>query len=101
MVIQVDCRAIRRGCLTQGRTKLRSIHFDRIRKSSRTAPAMSDLAMLATQVRNATSALFDLAHDFRDCIVRYYEASRRRVMRFYPLLRDDRFVAENRERWFS
>jgi dihydrodipicolinate synthase/N-acetylneuraminate lyase len=101
--------------------------MDEIRRA--TAPGASvpgALLALAAQLTDANAALFDAAGGFRGCIPGIHEALRRqgllegtwcldpdeqlspgqaeeidRIWAAYPHLRDDRFVAENRERWLS
>jgi hypothetical protein len=87
-----------------------------------------DTALLAraAAVTDCNGAFFDAAHDFRGCIAGCHEVLRRqglfagiwcldpeeglspgqaaeidRVMRDYPELADDAFVAAHRERWLS
>ena len=85
-----------------------------------------DLLALAGQITDCNAAFFDVANDFRGCIAGMHEILRRqglldgircldpdetlspgqtaeidRVCRAYPHLNDDRFVAENLERWLS
>jgi hypothetical protein len=84
------------------------------------------LLSLAAKVTDCNAALFDVAHDFRGCIAGCHEVLRRqglfagiwcldpeeglslgqgdeieRVMRSYPELTDDGFVAANLERWLA
>ena len=85
-----------------------------------------DLLALAGQITDCNAVFFDVANDFRGCIAGMHEILRRqglldgircldpdetlspgqadeidRVCRAYPHLNDDRFVAENLERWLS
>ena len=85
-----------------------------------------DLLSLAAKVTDCNAALFDVSHDFRGCIAGCHEVLRRqglfagiwcldpeeglspgqgdeieRVMRSYPELTDDGFVAANLERWLA
>lgn len=84
------------------------------------------LLLLAGKITDCNSALFDVAHDFRGCIAGCHEVLRRqglfagvwcldpeeglspgqaeeigRVIRTYPELTDDAFVAANLERWLA
>src|SRR5262249_50767074 len=83
-----------------------------------------ELLALGHQITDANAALFDAANGFRGCIAGLHEVLRRqgllagrfcldpredlspgqereieRVLRAYPHLADDEFVAENRDRW--
>jgi Dihydrodipicolinate synthetase family len=85
-----------------------------------------DLLALAAKITDSNAAFFDVAHDFRGCIAGCHEVLRRqgllsgiwcldpaeglspgqgeeieRVMRTYPELADDAFVAANLERWLT
>jgi dihydrodipicolinate synthase/N-acetylneuraminate lyase len=85
-----------------------------------------DLLPLAARVTDCNAAFFDVANNFRGCIAGCHEVLRRqglfdgiwcldpgeglsagqadaieRVMRLYPALGDDAFVAANRDRWLS
>ena len=85
-----------------------------------------DLLALGQQLTDANAALFDARHGFAGCIAGIHEVLRRqgllagrwcldpredlspgqeeeidRVLRAYPHLTDDEFVAENLERWLS
>jgi dihydrodipicolinate synthase/N-acetylneuraminate lyase len=85
-----------------------------------------DLLALAAKITDCNGAFFDAANDFRGCIAGCHEVLRRqgllegvwcldpdeglspgqaeeidRVLRSYPELSDDAFVAANRERWLS
>ena len=99
-------------------------------KSIRTAVAQdavdNDILALAAKVTDCNAAFFDVANGFRGCIAGCHEVLRRqglfdgiwcldpketlsagqaaaieRVMRLYPELGDDAFVAGNRERWLA
>jgi dihydrodipicolinate synthase/N-acetylneuraminate lyase len=84
------------------------------------------LLRLGVQLVDANAALFDAAHGFRGCLPGIHEALRRqgllagiwcldpsevlspgqreeidRIWAAYPHLRDDAFVAENRDRWLA
>jgi dihydrodipicolinate synthase/N-acetylneuraminate lyase len=84
------------------------------------------LLRLGVEITDANAAFFDAANGFRGCIAGLHEVLRRqglleglwcldeqealspgqleeidRVYRAYPHLNDDRFVAENRDRWLS
>ena len=86
----------------------------------------SDLLALDAQLTDANGALFDVRNDFAGCIAGCHEVLRRqglldnlvlldpeeglgpgqaaeidRVVRAYPHLTDDAFVAENRDRWLQ
>jgi len=86
----------------------------------------ADLLALDAKVTDANSAFFDVANDFRGCIAGCHEVLRRqgllegtwcldpeeglgpgqadeitRVIAAYPELRDDDFVAANRDRWLA
>ncbi len=86
----------------------------------------ADLLALDSKVTDCNSAFFDVANDFHGCIAGCHEVLRRqglfegiwcldpaeglspgqaaeidRVMRAYPDLADDAFVAANRERWLA
>jgi Dihydrodipicolinate synthetase family len=100
--------------------------FDRIKRALETGAIDEDLLALAAKVTDCNAAFFDVAHDFHGCIAGCHEVLRRqgllkgtwcldateglsagqleaieRVMRLYPELGDDSFVAANRERWLS
>ncbi len=85
-----------------------------------------DLLTLAGKITDCNAAFFDVAHEFRGCIAGCHEVLRRqglfsgiwcldpeeglspgqgeaieRVMRTYPELGDDAFVAANLERWLA
>jgi dihydrodipicolinate synthase/N-acetylneuraminate lyase len=89
-------------------------------------PVPAALLGTGAQLTDANAALFDAAHGFRGCVPGIHEALRRqglfegiwcldpdeglspgqaqeidRVWAAYPHLRDDDFVAENRDRWLS
>jgi hypothetical protein len=100
--------------------------FGRIKRSVATHAIDDDLLATAAKVTDCNAAFFDVAHDFHGCIAGCHEVLRRqglfegiwcldreeglspgqveaieRVMRLYPNLGDDAFVAANRERWLS
>jgi hypothetical protein len=100
--------------------------FDRIKRAVESGAVDDDLLALAAKVTDCNAAFFDVAHDFHGCIAGCHEVLRRqglfegtwcldtneglsagqaeaieRVMRLYPELGDDAFVAANRERWLS
>ena len=100
--------------------------FARLRRALELGPIDGDLLALAAKVTDCNAAFFDVANDFRGCIAGCHEVLRRqdlfegiwcldpaeglsprqadaieRVMRLYPELGDDAFVAANRERWLS
>ncbi|MDE2230046.1 MAG: dihydrodipicolinate synthase family protein [Alphaproteobacteria bacterium] len=100
--------------------------FLRIRRKVDMGSIGSDLLALAARVTDCNAAFFDVANDFRGCIAGCHEVLRRqglfegiwcldpneglsphqaeaieRVMRLYPELGDDAFVAANRDRWLS
>ncbi|MFC2087037.1 dihydrodipicolinate synthase family protein [Bacteroidota bacterium] len=87
---------------------------------------LSELLPLAAKVTDANAAFFDVANNFKGCIVGLHEVLRRqgllenvltlnpdevltegqkkeidRVYAAYPELNDDKFVAENLERWLK
>ena len=100
--------------------------FARIRRAIEVGPIGDDVLALAAKVTDCNAAFFDVANNFRGCIAGCHEVLRRqgllegiwcldpdeglslgqaeaieRVMRVYPELGDDAFVAANRERWLS
>ena len=100
--------------------------FARIKRAVEAELIDDDLLEVAAKVTDCNAAFFDVEHDFRGCIAGCHEVLRRqgllegiwcldpkeglssgqaeaieRVMRLYPELGDDSFVAENRERWLS
>jgi hypothetical protein len=100
--------------------------FERIRRAVEAGAIDDDLLATAAKVTDCNAAFFDVAHDFHGCIAGCHEVLRRqglfegtwcldsneglsagqaeaieRVMRLYPELGDDAFVAANRERWLS
>ena len=100
--------------------------FARIRRAIDTGPVGADVLALAAKVTDCNAAFFDVANNFRGCIAGCHEVLRRqgllegvwcldpneglspgqdqaiaRVMRLYPELGDDAFVAANLERWLS
>jgi hypothetical protein len=100
--------------------------FTRLRRAVSAGPLDGDLLALASKVTDCNAAFFDVANNFRGCIAGCHEVLRRqglfegiwcldpaeglspgqadaieRVMRLYPELGDDAFVAANRERWLS
>jgi len=100
--------------------------FNRIRESIETHTIDEKLLATAGKVTDCNAAFFDVANDFKGCIAGCHEVLRRqglfegvwcldpeealspgqaeaieRVMRLYPDLGDDAFVAANRERWLS
>ena len=107
---------------TKGATDM----FARIRRAAEAGPIGDDVLGLAAKVTDCNAAFFDVANNFRGCIAGCHEVLRRqgllegiwcldpdeglspgqaeaieRVMRLYPELGDDAFVAANRERWLS
>jgi dihydrodipicolinate synthetase family protein len=100
--------------------------FEQIKRAVENNAIDDDLLALAAKVTDCNAAFFDVAHEFRGCIAGCHEVLRRqglfegtwclntneglstgqseaiqRVMRLYPELGDDDFVAANRERWLS
>jgi len=101
--------------------------FERIREPARRrAPVPAEWLTLGAQIIDCNAALFDVAHDFRGCIVGLHEILRRqgllevnwtldagielspeqsheidRISAAYPHLQDDDFVARNLPRWLS
>lgn len=97
-----------------------------IEECRRTGQGAFDLLALGQQLTDANAALFDARHGFAGCIAGIHEVLRRqgllagrwcldpredlspgqaeeidRVLRAYPHLSDDEFVAENLARWLS
>lgn len=100
--------------------------FERCRAAVAADAIPADLLALDSKVTAMNAALFDVANDFHGCIAGCHEILRRqgllegtwcldrneglspgqageldRVVRAYPELTDDAFVAENRERWLA
>jgi hypothetical protein len=100
--------------------------LDRIHAAVGKGAVTPELLALDSQVTDCNAALFDVAHDFHGCIAGCHEVLRRqgllqgtwcldpaeglsegqaselsRVMRDYPHLVDDDFVAAHRERWLA
>ena len=98
----------------------------RCREAARAASISAEFLALDSQVTDSNAAFFDVANDFAGCIAGCHEVLRRqgllegtwcldrhealgpgqsaeidRVLRAYPHLADDAFVAENRERWLG
>jgi dihydrodipicolinate synthase/N-acetylneuraminate lyase len=105
-------------------TKAAVCHLERAK--SRSAEGISELLILANQLTDANSTIFDPANDFRGCIPGIHEILRRqgllrgrwcldpheelspgqaeeidRVCRAYPHLQDDVFVKEHLDEWLS
>ena len=97
-----------------------------VKECRRTGQGAFDLLALGQQLTDANAALFDARHGFAGCIAGIHEVLRRqgllagrwcldpredlspgqaeeidRVLRAYPHLSDDEFVAENLARWLS
>ena len=100
--------------------------FERITRAVEAGVIDDDLLATSGKVTDCNAAFFDVAHDFKGCIAGCHEVLRRqgffegiwcldpeeslspgqaeaieRVMRLYPDLGDDAFVAANLERWLS
>ena len=100
--------------------------FTRIRRAVEAGDIDETLLSVAAKVTDCNAAIFDVDNGFRGCIAGCHEVLRRqglfagvwcldpkeglslgqsraidRVMRLYPELGDDAFVAANRERWLS
>jgi hypothetical protein len=100
--------------------------FTRIRSAIDRDVVDHNILALAAKVTDCNAAFFDVANGFRGCIAGCHEVLRRqglfdaiwcldpgeglspgqaaaieRVMRLYPELGDDEFVASNRERWLA
>ena len=98
----------------------------RIHASIASGTVDAGLLALVGKITDCNGAFFDVANDFRGCIAGCHEVLRRqglfegiwcldpgeglspgqaaeidRVMRLYPELGDDAFVAQNRERWLA
>jgi hypothetical protein len=98
----------------------------RCRAAAKTVSLPAELLALDAQVTDCNAAFFDVANDFAGCIAGCHEVLRRqgllegswcldpheglgpgqareidRVLRAYPHLADDSFVAENLERWLE
>ena len=100
--------------------------LDAVKRATANGGAALDASWLtrAAAITDANGALFDVAHDFAGCIVGLHEVLRRqglmrgvwtldprerlspdqaaeidRVLRTYPELTDDEFVAEHRDEW--
>jgi hypothetical protein len=100
--------------------------FTHIRTAVAQGAVDNDILALAAKVTDCNAAFFDVANGFRGCIAGCHEVLRRqglfdgiwcldpeetlsggqaaaieRVMRLYPELGDDEFVASNRQRWLA
>ncbi|MEJ2374455.1 MAG: dihydrodipicolinate synthase family protein [Pseudolabrys sp.] len=100
--------------------------FERITHAVEAGAIDDDLLATSAKVTDCNAAFFDVAHDFKGCIAGCHEVLRRqglfegiwcldpdeglspgqaeaieRVMRLYPNLGDDAFVAANLGRWLS
>jgi len=100
--------------------------FGRIKHAVDAGAIDDDVLATAARVTDCNAAFFDVAHEFNGCIAGCHEVLRRqglfegvwcldpkeglspgqaaqieRVMKLYPDLGDDAFVAANRERWLS
>ena len=100
--------------------------FEQIKQALDADTIDDGLLAMAARVTDCNAAFFDVAHDFKGCIAGCHEVLRlqgllegiwcldpeeglspgqaeaiERVMRLYPDLGDDAFVAANRERWLS
>jgi hypothetical protein len=100
--------------------------FSRCREAAERGAVDMDLLALDSRVTAMNAALFDVANDFCGCIAGCHEVLRRqgllegiwcldsheglgpgqadaldRIIRRYPDLTDDAFVAANRERWLA
>lgn len=100
--------------------------FARIKRAIDAGKIDDDLLAVAAAVTDCNAAFFDVDHNFHGCIAGCHEVLRRqgllqgiwcldpneglsagqreaieRVIRLYPELGDDSFVAANRERWLS
>jgi hypothetical protein len=100
--------------------------FNRIKHAIEAGAIDDELLATAARITDCNAAFFDVAHDFHGCIAGCHEVLRRqgffqgtwcldrneglspgqaeeveRVMKSYPELGDDAFVAANLERWLS
>jgi len=100
--------------------------LEQCRAAAHDGQGLADLLRLNAQLTDANAALFDAANGFAGCIAGIHEILRRqgllegtwcldpretlspgqfeeidRVVRMYPHLTDDTFVAEHREEWLS
>ncbi|MCS7310684.1 MAG: dihydrodipicolinate synthase family protein [Armatimonadetes bacterium] len=100
--------------------------LERCRAAAREETVPSDLLRLANEVTDCNAALFDAAHGFKGCIAGIHDVLHRqglldgiwcldpsetlspgqreeidRVIRSYPHLNDDDFVAEHLHEWLS
>ena len=100
--------------------------FERCRAAVTAGEISDDLLALDSKVTAMNAALFDVANDFHGCIAGCHEILRRqgllegtwcldqneglspgqaeeldRVVRAFPELTDDAFIADNRERWLA
>jgi dihydrodipicolinate synthase/N-acetylneuraminate lyase len=107
-------------------TRRASEIVEEARRAAGSGTVPADLLRLGAQLTDANAALFDAANGFRGCIAGIHEVLRRaglmegtwcldphealspgqreaidRVWAAYPHLRDDDFVAANRDRWLA
>ncbi len=100
--------------------------FTRVRCAADARSVSGEILALAAKVTDCNAAFFDVANNFHGCIAGCHEVLRRqglfegiwcldpgeglspgqadaitRVLKLYPDLGDDDFVAANRERWLS
>jgi len=100
--------------------------FEEVKRMQNSGAVSEDLLRAAAMLTDANGALFDVRHDFAGCIAGIHEVLRRqglmrgrwcldpreelspgqaeeidRVLRAYPSLTDDAFVAEHRARWLA
>jgi hypothetical protein len=100
--------------------------LDEVKQARNSGAVSDDLLRRAAMLTDANGALFDVRHDFAGCIAGIHEVLRRqglmrgrwcldpredlspgqedeieRVLRAYPSLTDDAFVAEHREKWLA
>lgn len=98
--------------------------LQRCHAAVKSGTGLEDLLRLNVEVTDANSVLFDVAHGFAGCIAGLHEVLRRqgifegiwcldpqenlspgqadeidRIVRMYPHLTDDQFVAEHRDEW--
>lgn len=98
--------------------------LERCHAAVKSGTGLEDLLRLNVEVTDANSVLFDVAHGFAGCIAGLHEILRRqglfegiwcldpqeglspgqceeidRIVRMYPHLTDDQFVAEHRDEW--